>query len=690
MDAPFQRARALDTTEALQEATITANDGSTRPLVKAGTSQDDLAGVAAAVSAMATAYDSLPSDGSIAAAQHPAAVARARGLAAASGFEVVASVAVGAAPATERLAAAIAPMSAFSWIEAGAGDLLGALESAGDYVVNIVKETGSDVWHFVASIAGKLYSFVFDAAGKVVAALTAVFRAIVAAIEDFILFLELLFEWNNILRTKNVVKKVVHLSGQVAVDRLSTLKADFDAALAAAQEAVNDWARIKADGWQASVDNADKGLGFESTVQDIGKILTAPSMFLFDHLLNTVGGSSGNTVKPAQVAQDPLDRALQFVSDPAEPLLTLKGRIESELLDGSAYSSLDLEKILSKLAAIVVDGLLETTTTIADTLLDALIALGSDALSALDLPVRIPLVSDILEDVFGIGIDFSMLDVLALVVAVPATIGYELLAGSAPFPAGDPFHDTLMKANAPADLQRLFAQPAPAEAPPSRAEALAAAAPAKLLGVSVSASTQNTLYVVGNTVAGVGGMIAGVLTLPAYASDNTMGPQYETALAVCKVFTSFSAAMATLFVDAFPIENTAVAYLADATNALAAAGSIGFAVAPYLEPEVDGPTYKKVAAGFDMFCALMSMSATCYHFYELSQAPTSADRAEACVDETATLCLELSRCAAFGARMTEGEARVVPLAAMAALTFAAAGLRIADGIVAATRVRASS
>ena len=168
MDAPFQRARALDTTEALQHATITANDGSTRPLVKAGTSQDDLAGVAAAVSAMATAYDSLPSDGSIAAAQHPAAMARARGLAAASGFEVVASVAVGAAPASERLAAAIAPMSAivpmsaFNWIEVGAGDLLGALESAGDYVVHIVKETGSDVWHFVASIGGKLYSFVFE------------------------------------------------------------------------------------------------------------------------------------------------------------------------------------------------------------------------------------------------------------------------------------------------------------------------------------------------------------------------------------------------------------------------------------------------------------------------------------------------------------------------------------------------
>ena len=118
--------------------------------------------------------------------------------------------------------------------------------------------------------------------------------------------------------------------------------------------------------------------------------------------------------------------------------------------------------------------------------------------------MRIPLVSDILEDVFGIGIDFSMLDVLALVVAVPATIGYELLIGLAPFPAGDPFHDMLMKANAPADLQRLFAPPAPAEALPSRVEALAATAPAKLLGVSVSASTQNTLYVVGNTVAGVG------------------------------------------------------------------------------------------------------------------------------------------------------------------------------------------
>ncbi len=96
-----------------------------------------------------------------------------------------------------------------------AGDLLGKLKSAGEYIVEIVKDTASDAWHFVAAIGGKLFAFVFDAIDKVVASLEAVFRAIVSAVENLVRYLQFLFAWKDILRTKDVIKKIVRLSALV-------------------------------------------------------------------------------------------------------------------------------------------------------------------------------------------------------------------------------------------------------------------------------------------------------------------------------------------------------------------------------------------------------------------------------------------------------------------------------------------
>jgi hypothetical protein len=689
MEKPFQKAANLNTADSLAAARITDKSGAARPLVPAGTSSADLDNAATALGQLADVYKTVPADGSV-------APASSQGLRAGRSLRVAAlvSMPVGAAQSIHpdlRVGGVLDP------IKAAAGDVLSWLEGAGSYVVHIAKDAGDQVWHFIVEIAGAAYSFALDAADKVIGAVEAIYHAIKAAIEDLIAYLEFLFAWKDFVRTKDVCKKVILLGLGFIRDQADSVKQDFNGLIDDAKHKVDDWAGVKRDSWTAESANGNQPVGYLRTITDIGEALTAPAAFLYNHLVDNIQGARGQAPGKAGSLDRLLNVALTAVSNEGDVLIDAGNRIGSELIEGSQFESLSLEDMLKRLTAIIVDAFLNTGEVIVDTLIDLFNAVLSVAIDALDTPIWIPVVSDILEDVFDVKISFSLLDVIMMVGAIPATLVYKAAKGTAPFSSGDGFSDKILAAPDLASLAASFASAGPqrilAETRPQTmlmVPSVAAGAPKSgllhWLGVDLGDAGNRTVYIVGHVVAGIGAFLSAVVTVPALTKDGPETQDYARAITVCGAVSGFATFLAGVFQSPNPIANAPMAQMASATALIAFAGRVGFGVGPYIQgggsPSAEiADAWKKVGTSFDALMAVLQLVPTCYHMYEQSKAPASPQRTEAYLDASAAICNDLSRIAALGVVWTKDpRVKLVFAGAMAVLIVLYGGLEVAETI----------
>lgn len=667
MAKPFAKAASLTGTDSLRGAQITAPDGTTRPLVSSDVSDDDLKVAAAAFGNLQSAYQSLPPAGSV--ATHTASL---RAFAAGR----VTSFAV-----SPDRPLRVASLTSFdNVIEVAAGDLLSWLEGAADYVVHLVEDTASGLWHFIAEIAGKAYSFVLDAVAKVVGALEAIYRAIKTAIEDLIAFLEFLFEWKSFVRTKDVCKRVLMISLGRVLDQVGTIQGDFDAMMQSVRTGVDNWAGLASNNWQDGVPDSSDGLGALRSGGDIVDILTAPAMFFYHHVMDNLGGASLTPAATTGNGSSVLDRASSALGNPSDLALVAIGRIRSELIDGSVFDSASLGDILKKLAAIVVDAFLNGTQTLIDALLGALVVVARDGVAALDTPIRIPVLSDILED-FGVTIDFSLLDVFMMVAAIPATLAYKLATGDAPF--DDSLGEKILGANTFDELVAAF--------PSDATKAVRNTATADSSGwpvIGLSPQEQRELFIVGHTVAALGAFLSTVLGPAAIADEN----RYTYFLTAANCVTGISLALASLFESPMPIQNADMYRMAKVTSSLGLlnkAGAIGWrASRALLGPNPTPAEIEQadvVSGGVDATLAFLSLTPSVYHFQELADAPAGSPRSSAIVNETSNIVNDFNRIVMFFVKTTQDREMKAALALTgSALMGAYGGLQVAEAAISPT------
>lgn len=82
----------------------------------------------------------------------------------------------------------------------------------------------TDAWHFITKIASKVYRAVLDTVEAIVGALEWVFNAINTTIEKLIAFVKFLFEWDDIRRTKEVLRNMTELYLKDQVESLGGFK----------------------------------------------------------------------------------------------------------------------------------------------------------------------------------------------------------------------------------------------------------------------------------------------------------------------------------------------------------------------------------------------------------------------------------------------------------------------------------
>lgn len=525
-------------------------------------------------------------------------------------------------------------------LSVGAGDLYNYMKSGADYVIHIVKDAAEDAWHFVAQIAGQAYHFVLDAATKVLGALEFVFNAIKTAIEFLIKLLLFLFDWDDFLHTKDAYKSLLKFYFDQSMSGLPSLKTDFNRTLADAATAVNDWAGVKSDNWMSSVDNSGDSLGDAGTAADMEKFFSAPAMSYFTHFLENVSNAGGSDDGGSD---ENVDQIMQSLTDQSNAMVGAITQIQTQLLDGSTYSSMSLEDLLKQLTAIVVDGLLQMSEGFIDPLLDLLAnETAEGAWDELDQGVWIPVLSDILE-FFHIHLSFSMLDVILMVGAIPATLAYKIEHGTAPFSSDrlDELRAALHPAAA-ASRRFVMAVEAKNDSPPKTESPFL-----QRVGITVSPEMQPFIFRNGYMLAGLVAILTGAM-VTADAVSGKGNKEFAKAVAISTVVASMGSGLTAMLATPCALKNPVMKEIAAASSSLALLGKLIFTIKGWVSGED-----KKVAAGFDAVFAVIAMTATCYHFYELSQLPESKERKEANLVEAANMCNYFRRLAGFGAQMAE-------------------------------------
>lgn len=670
MDKAVRKATSLTTTDALTSAVITNPDGTTKPLVPSGTSTAALKTVAAANAQLAQAYASVPATPPGApqallgarAASVPFALASGAPLAAASSLGSLDSVLVDAG-------------DLFSWL----GD---QIEKGVEYVVKLVVDPATRLWNFVVKLADQAYHCVLDCVEKVASAAQWLYAAIKTAIADLLKFLAFLFEWGDIKRTKKVLHNVVKLFLYHEVEQIEVVRRQLDQMVEDAEKAINGWAGV--GDWSGLGADGSATANSRST-PSAGQ--TAPGSLLAHHFQANANGTTTVTAPPAidpspnpiTVLIDTLEKEADTIGDAIERLREVAANIDSTPVD----------QVLVELVAIIADLVLESAKNVADAVLDVLYDIAKAAVDALATPIHIPVVSDILSDI-GVP-EFSFLDVVCWIAAVPITILYKATTGRAPFPddpetaflIGAPDYDTLVAAFAPPAAPQMQAAAGLVSAARGR-PTIAGGAVGPL---AISPGTAQAVHVTGHCVSGFCSLVSAVLDGFEAAEESGENP-WGIPSAVCAVIGGVTGGAASALVPYDPIQDPVIAWTSRVTLGTRILCKLIFS----------GPAQKKFSASVnfkslavsdgrgvgaivDSVLVVPGLACSCWHFYELSEKPAGATRSIAIVDETSALTADIARVSYAVAVNTEDIPKAVAIGVMVGADVCTGGLQFAEALI---------
>ena len=560
MDKSFQKLATLDSESALRGATLPVGiiaggivgSPQSAPLIASTTPGEDVAAVATNLSKLKTAYSDLGTPNTI----------------------------TQAAPQVQRvvpvtLFLASRSLSTFGHdIAVAAGDIFCWLKSGVSAVINVIKDIASGTWHFFASIAGKVYRAVLATVDAIVGAVEWVFKAIKTGVEDIIHFLEFLFDWDDIRRTKDVMHNVVTLYLQDKVADLGRARIAFDQHISEVEQKLNNWAGIT--DWSSL--GAVAANPAASSTSNPAKGQTSGSQLLASHFRNHASDLSIVGNEPTlDVVQNLANDLLTALSNEGAVLSTVYTQLQNL---ATRFHSMTVGEALKQIAIILVDGVLSSVQVVVDALLDVLHNLASSAIGFLDTKIHIPIISGILN---AIGIsDISFLDLFTWIAAVGYTVVYKIAKDEAPFPDNENVKAIISATNWDT-LAAIFANK-----PLSRSRLSTLSLP-----ITLSSNTQEMIFISGHAIAGFISFIGDLVNTFEAEAETGTNP-FSTMSAIIGIIGAASGGVADTLAPKFPVENTAVGAISKATTAIVIVS----------KPLFSSPVQGKLGASSSMFSKL--------------------------------------------------------------------------------------
>jgi hypothetical protein len=634
----------LNTADALTKATVTNHDGTQRSLIPITVSPGDVVTLAASICNLNTAYQGM-----------------------------ITSANRGVQP---MLLSGVA--NPFSYIESVAGDVLSWIKNTTEEYIIELKSISETVWHFLVTIGGKVYGFILDTVEKIGGALEAIWNNIVHGIKDLIDYVKFLFEWQDVVRTKDAMKQLIRIYFKSMADDLQSARISFDEKIFGAEQTIKDWAGVP-DSLRPALGGADHSLdaSLASAVHS-QTANSAPCKMLSNHFISNVGNSNSTLSEPV-VTSNPTWSGLtdlsDFVTAQDAILKDLTNNIKNLLLGGTNPLNPSVSEILKKIIADISISGLEVFKLTADKILDFLTLLMDEIIKALDTPIYIPIVSDILDDLFGITLP-SVLDVLCLIGALPATIIYKGLHGKAPFPGGaGSLTEKITSSTTLAELKAAFGS--------STDE------------IILSNDAKGAIYEISHIISGIGTMIKGVLVSLDEEADGAAKTVLATPITITSVIACLSLVVGNLFVMHTPLHNPVMKAYASVVSKIAIIQTVAFLVAPKAITKIKGlkdtkaieELGKQVGVVSDAFSALLAfvgLVPPAYHIYEIIDDGVAAtpDGVLGIMECSSDITSKLSTITGFAALVDEEEiSKQVLIVIQSYLTEITGGLQIEEALL---------
>ncbi|KAF5656300.1 hypothetical protein FCIRC_13731, partial [Fusarium circinatum] len=321
-----------------------------------------------------------------------------------------------------------------------AGDFWSWMKHNAEALGQLVKDAATGTLHFFAKIGDSVYHAVLYTMHAIAGAAEWIYKKIKTGIQDLLGFLEMLFEWDDIRRSKDVIHNAFKLWMQHQLDYLPKAKDALDQNIDAFKQGLTEWT-------QSTDISAFGGLSqnpISQNTEDPNKDQTPGSKLFATHYQNHANEVQYIGGCPEVVSvEDLINDLLAVISQEGAVLDDTFNQLTTLAQD---LSSLSAQDALKRAAAILLGAAFSSVQVVVDALLNVLYKVSETVLTILDAPIRVPIISDILDAVFPNFKMLSFLDLICWIAAMSFTVVHKIIEGSAPFPKDNVYVQDIVSA----------------------------------------------------------------------------------------------------------------------------------------------------------------------------------------------------------------------------------------------------
>ncbi|GIK05330.1 hypothetical protein Aspvir_009437 [Aspergillus viridinutans] len=316
------------------------------------------------------------------------------------------------------------PWGAFSWVYRKA-------QEATKWVLNKV----GDAVSLIIELGGKVFNFLLDSPEAIGKAISWVFQKITVGLQKLIDFLGFLFNWRDILNTADSIVSVMDSALDYSQGQVDGLKAQEQQIIENLGDAVKK--RISPVETPTGTELKDsketlpmaaikESVGYNWTSYQVAYAGVGTSGSIKDAPEAVSGATSKAGDKLGPSLPDLWSKLTDIFAD-VEHFVSDMGHDVSDLFKPGTTSTNIFERLTLKL----MNAALRTTQEAVDTLLDALSAVLSCLRRLGNKSIQLPIFTSLWRTISG-GRDFTALNAIALLIAIPATLLYKFVKGVAP------------------------------------------------------------------------------------------------------------------------------------------------------------------------------------------------------------------------------------------------------------------
>jgi len=326
---------------------------------------------------------------------------------------------------TGILAATLLPQgeySFFSELGYAMGDLWYSVKQGFTKITNFIVEKVGAVVTFVIEVGGKIVRWVVDKIKSAVSFLERVFEKLKVFFKDLYETLAFAFDWDDIITTKRALK-------QIGLNYLEEAKLNIDSYKEMAVSYILDL-RAKYEKLGKAIDQKYlKSANLLDMMADNAKKESVDSRTNWLNSKKDVAFGAEAKLQPGSLEEGTEKTILSEAKENGVP--SDMGDLLIQLLKGQIGFGEFIEKFANKLVLLALDVAKKITELIFDLLFKTVDFLGELLYTAVNIPILSYLYKKLAKD------DLSVADLVALVIAIPVTVGYKLAHNEAPFKKED-------------------------------------------------------------------------------------------------------------------------------------------------------------------------------------------------------------------------------------------------------------